>query len=181
MNGNFYRQIEAIGDTTAPVEAWKPAFSGQMDCIIKRDGSWWIDGDEVNNLRLIRLFSSILKYERDDYYLVTPVEKWRIQVQDLPFSVVELQVENEGSSQQSIRIRTNVGDWITIGAEHKIDVSPIPGLAEDQGIPFVHIRSNLMARFNRNTYLDIAGLLEPQAENGAYLIYSANTTFKLIL
>lgn len=178
---DFFQQIEAIKDTLPPVELWNPPLSGDMDCLIKRDGSWWIDGSKVENSRLIRLFSTVLKREEDNYFLVTPVEKWCIQVQDLPFLVVELDVSHAGTTDQIIRVRTNVGDLVTIGAEHKLDASPIAGLDEDQAIPFVHIRTTLMARFNRNTYLEIAELLEPVTETDRYLLTSANTTFSLIL
>lgn len=181
MKTNFYQQIEAINDTLPPVESWNPPLSGDMDCLIKRDGSWWIDGGKVENDRLLRLFSTVLKREEDNYFLVTPVEKWRIQVQDLPFLVVELDISHAGTADQIIQARTNVGDLVTIGAAHKIDASPIAGLDEEQTIPCVHIRAKLMARFNRNTYLEIAELLEPVAGTEQYLLTSANTTFSLLL
>jgi uncharacterized protein len=181
MKSDFYQQIQAVGDAIPPVELWNPPLSGDMDCRIKRDGSWWIDGSELQNDRLTRLFSTVLKHEEDDYFLVTPVEKWRIQVEDLPFMVVELAVSHEGTTEQSIQARTNVGDLVTIGAEHKIDTSPIAGLADDQAIPFVHVRSKLRARFNRNTYLEIAKLLEPLPDTDQYLLISANTSFHLSL
>ncbi|MFT5132668.1 MAG: hypothetical protein ACI9SC_001135 [Gammaproteobacteria bacterium] len=179
LNSDFYKQIEAVNDTIPPVDAWNPALSGDMDCVIKRDASWWIDNSKVTNNRLIRLFSTVLKREGSDYFIITPVEKWRIQVEDLPFMVVELNITQVGTSNQTIAARTNVGDLVTLDDNHRIDTSPIGGLNDDQMIPFVHIRSNLMARFNRNTYLEIAELLQKQSEESLYSILSANTTFDL--
>ncbi len=177
----FYKQIEAVSDTLPPVELWDPPLSGDMDCLIKRNGSWHIEGSRVGNERLIRLFSTVLKREDDNYFLVTPVEKWHINVEDLPFLLVELNISNKGTDEQIIQARTNVGDLVTINADHRMDSSPIAGLAVKQAIPFVHIRSNLMARFNRNTYLEIAELFEPVPGTEQYTIISANTEFKLNL
>jgi len=178
---DFYQQIEAIKTSLPDVDSWDPPLSGDMDCLIKRDGSWWIDGCEVKNSRLIRLFSTVLKYENDHYYLVTPVEKWRIEVEDLPFMITELNISNQGTNEQCIKVKTSVGDWTTIGPGHNIDSSPIAGLQDEQAIPFVHIRSGLMARFNRNTFVEIAEILQALAESGQYSLTSANRHFKLTL
>ncbi len=178
---SFYQQIEAVHDTLPPVELWDPPLSGDMDCLIKRDGSWYIEGNKVGNDRLVRLFSTVLKREHDSYFLVTPAEKWRINVEDLPFLVVELNISRAGTDEQLIQTRTNVGDVVTISPEHHLDASPITGLDGRPVIPFVHIRSNLMARFNRNTYLEIAELLRPVSGTDQYLVISADTEFKLSL
>lgn len=181
MKDDFYEQIEAVGNTLPPVELWDPPLSGKMDCLIKRDGSWWIDTEPVQNKRLIRLYSTVLKREGEEYFLITPVEKWQIQVEDLPFLVVELEIQDKLTTAQTIRARTNVGDWLTIDSEHQVDTSPIAGLAEEQAIPYVHVRSNLMARLNRNTYLEITELLQPLADKNQYSLLSANTKFQLSL
>ncbi len=181
MNSDFYQQIEAINKAPPAVESWHPPLSGDMDCLIKRDGSWWIDGSLVKNNRLIRLFSTVLIIEGNDYYLITPAEKWRIEVEDLPFMIIELNISNQGTNEQSIQARTNVGDWVTVGPDHKIDAGPIAGLANEQAIPFVHIRSGLTARFNRNTFVEIAELMQPLPTADRYSLTSANTTFNLTL
>jgi uncharacterized protein len=179
MGSNFYQQIEAVSDSHPPVELWDPPLSGEMDCLIKRDGSWWIDGSKLENDRLLRLFSTVLKREENNYYLVTPVEKWQIQIEDLPFMVVELEVTNKGTSEQSINVRTNVGDRITIDNDHPVNTSPIDGQQDKQLIPYVQVRSRLMARFNRSTYLEIADLLQTLPDTNQYSLLSANTNFTL--
>jgi hypothetical protein len=179
MKSDFYQQMEAIGDSLPPVELWDPPLSGEMDCLIKRNGSWWIDGSQLENERLLRLFSTILKYEDPDYFLVTPVEKWQIQVEDLPFIVVELDISDKGRTEQIITVRTNTGDYITIDSEHQVATSPIAGLADRQLIPYVHVRYGLMARFNRSTYLEIAELLKALPASDQYSLISADTEFTL--
>ena len=177
----FYQQIEAVSDSLPPVELWDPPLSGNMDCLIRRDGSWHIEGSRLENDRMIRLFSTVLKHEDDNYFLVTPAEKWHIEVEDLPFIVVELKITNKGRAEQLIQVRTNVGDWIMINAEHAVCASPIAGLPDRQAIPCVHIRAGLMARLNRSTFLEFAELLEPALGTDQYTFISAATSFSLNL
>jgi hypothetical protein len=93
--------------------------------------------------------------------------------------VVELEVTNKGISEQSINVRTNVGDRITIDNDHPVNTSPIDGQQNKQLIPYVQIRSRLMARFNRSTYLEIADLLQALPDTNQYSLLSANTSFTL--
>ena len=180
IQSEFYSQIEAVNDTLPDVDDWDPPLSGDMDCVIKSNGRWQIDGVEVSNKRLVRLFSTVLKREDDDYFLLTPQEKWRIKVDDLPFLVVELNAINAGTNEQIIRARTNVGDLITIDFQHPLTTSPLPDSKDSQLIPIVTIRSNLQARFNRNTYMEIAALLNPLDEENQYSLISSNCEFTLI-
>lgn len=179
IQSEFYSQIEAVNNTLPDIDAWDPPLSGDMDCVIKSNGRWQIDGVDVSNKRLVRLFSTVLKRENDDYFLLTPQEKWRIKVDDLPFIVIELNTINAGTNVQIIRARTNVGDLITIDALHPLTTSPLPDAADSQLIPIVTIRSNLQARFNRNTYMEIAALLESLDKENQYSLMSANNKFTL--
>ena len=182
MSGTtFYQQIEALDKSLPALESWNPPLSGEMDCVIRRDGSWQIDGSALVNERLLRLFSTVLKHEEDNYYLVTPVEKWRIEVEDLPFLVVELDIDDAGSERQVIRARTNVGDRVTVNAEHPLSASPIRGLDDKQSIPCVTVRAGLLARFNRNTHLELAKLLQALPEADQYRVSSAGSSFTLCL
>ena len=178
---NFYRQIESVNNTARPVESWNPPLIGDMDCCIKRDGSWLLDGRPLSNEKMLRLFSTVLKKEGEEYFLVTPVEKWRIEVEDLPFLVVELEIDKRGSDDQIIRARTNVGDWVSVDTSHPLFSSPISAIDETQAIPYVLIRNGLGARFNRNCFLQLAELLEPLGKEGPYKIISANNEFVLSL
>ena len=162
-----------------PVRDWNPPLSGDMDCVIRRDGRWFIDGEAVNNLRLARLFASVLKHERGEYFLVTPIEKWRITVEDLPFLVVELQVENKNRATQVLRTRTNLGEWVAIGADHGIAATRIKGGDAAHWIPYVEIRPGLAARFNRSCLIELAALLQPGEESDSWRLRSGGVDFIL--
>ena len=181
MNKEFYHQIEAAKDSLPPVENWDPPLSGDMDCCIRRDGSWWIDGERLENTRLQRLFSTVLKREGDEYFLLTPVEKWRISVEDLPFLIVALDIENQGSDEQSIQVRTNVGDNVYIDETHTIASSIVAGVDDKPVIPYVLIRGHLQARFSRNTFLELAEILIETQNKDEYLLHSKQQQFILHL
>lgn len=179
--GSFYQQIEAQGDGLPPVDKWHPPLSGEMDCIIRKDGSWEIDGGKLEKPRLLRLLSKVLKCEDGCYFLVSPVEKWLIQVEDLPFLVVELDIRNPATADQSIHTRTNVGDWTQVDNTHPLGTSPLGGTDNAQVIPYVNVRDSLSARFNRNTFLELAEYLLPTDSADQYTLLSAGDTFTLRL
>ncbi len=177
----FYTQLGGPGITQRPLQHWDPPLSGDMDCVIKPDGAWFIDGAAVNNRRLVALFASVLRYEQGDYYLVTPVEKWRIQVDDLPFIVVELTAMQPNTTAQIIKVRTNLGDQITVDSQHPIDSSTLHHIQPAVRIPYVHIRHGLTARFNRSTFIELAALLGPGENTNDYVLASAGQKFVLTL
>ena len=79
-----------------PVEQWNPELSGDIDIVIRADGSWWHEGRAFERQDLVRLFASILRHESPDYFVLTPVEKWRIQVEDRPFVVTLVAADTNG-------------------------------------------------------------------------------------
>ena len=109
------RQVDSRG--IPPVERWNPDFCGDIDIRIAADGSWFYLGTPIGRPALVKLFASVLKREGEDHYLVTPVEKLRIAVDDAPFAAVEMQVEGEGDSR-SIAFRTQVDEVVGVEAEH---------------------------------------------------------------
>jgi hypothetical protein len=103
-----------------PVEHWNPAFCGDLDMEIQSDGTWFYMGTPIGRAALVNLFASVLIREDDDFFLITPVEKVGIRVEDAPFVGVEMQVENAGEPDQTIMIRTNVDDLVPIGVENPL-------------------------------------------------------------
>src|ERR1700761_9279071 len=99
----------AAGRKLPPVEKWHPAHCGDIDIRIARDGTWFHEGTPVGRRELVRLFSTILRKDGDDYVLVTPGEKMRIVVEDAPFIAVLLEAEGIGKDQR-LTFTTNVGD-----------------------------------------------------------------------
>lgn len=83
---------------------------------IRRGGAWYHEGERISRYALVKLFSSVLRREADgSYWLVTPVERIRVKVEDAPFVVLEVQIVQEGTSQQVVSLRNNVDQWVTLG------------------------------------------------------------------
>src|SRR6056300_1165167 len=113
-------QLSDEGDA-APVHLWDPPFCGDIDIEIRRDGSWWHEGRPIRRKGMAELFASILLYEKGEHFLVTPAEKVRIRVEDCPFLLTELRVENAGDpSIQRLLMRTSLGEEVAVGREHPL-------------------------------------------------------------
>lgn len=162
-----------------PIDRWNPPLSGDMDMRIARDGTWHHEGKAIERQHLARLFSTILRREEDgDYYLVTPVEKWRIRVDDAPLVAVLLDVIGDGK-EQALRFTTNLGDVVTAGPEHAIEVEYTKPGGEPS--PYVHIRDRLRALLSRSVFLELAELGEECDVDGKLVfgVYSQNIFFPL--
>ncbi len=159
-----------------PLERWHPPLSGQMEMRIDRDGRWWHEGRLIERSELRALFASILRREVDEqYYLVSPVEKWQIQVEDAPFLLVDMRVTGS-DAQQQIEVCDNFGDWVTISAEHPLEVD-VFNLA--QGVPYVLMRDQLWAKFNRATFFELAQYAHEQDTQIG--VYSGGRFWSLLL
>jgi uncharacterized protein len=135
------------GKGVPPVETWEPPFCGDIDMVIKRDGSWFYLGTPISRHAMVELFASVLRKDADGKtYLVTPVEKLGILVEDAHFIGVEIDVSGSGD-QQAVTLRTNVGDVVEIGPEHvmRFEVEPKHGGLK----PYVHVRGRLEALVSR--------------------------------
>ena len=132
-----------------PVHLWNPPYCGDLDIRIARNGQWWYLGTPIGRLELVRLFASVLKLEEGRYYLVTPVEKIGITVDDAPFVAVDFTVEGEGAAQ-ALTFETNVGDFTVAGPENPIRVARDPETGEPS--PYVHIRRGLEALIDRKSF-----------------------------
>jgi uncharacterized protein len=141
-----------------PVHLWNPPFCGDLDMRIARDGSWHYLGTPIGRPAMVRLFSTVIRRDGDDYFLVTPVEKVGITVDDAPFVAVELLAEGTGDAQV-LRFITNVGDETEAGADHPIRVELDPNTQEPA--PYVHVRANLEALIHRNVFYELVELAVP--------------------
>src|SRR3974377_96483 len=108
-----------------PVERWNPPFCGDLDLRIGADGTWYYLKTPIGRPALVKLFASVLKREGDKYFLVTPVEKCGITVDDAPFLAVELKVE-KSAGEQVLNFRTNVADWVPCGTHNQLRFEPEP-------------------------------------------------------
>jgi hypothetical protein len=136
---------------------WDPPFCGDLDMRIAADGTWFYLKTPIGRAPLVKLFASVLKREGDKYFLVTPVEKCGIVVEDAPFLAVELRVDREEGGQV-LRFRTNVDDWVACGRDHALRFEP---QADAGGLkPYLHVRRNLWARVTRALFFDLVELGE---------------------
>ena len=140
-----------------PLERWNPPFCGDLDMRIAADGTWFYLGTPIGRPALVRLFASVLKREGDKYFLVTPVEKCGIQVEDAPFLAVEMNVE-ECANGRILHFRTNVDDWVACGPEHPLRFEPERGTGGLK--PYLHVRRDLWAKVTRVLFFDLVELGE---------------------
>ena len=161
-----------------PVEKWNPPFCGDIDMKILRNGKWFYMGSEIKRPAMVKLFSSILRLDEDgDYYLVTPVEKVRIQVEDAPFVAVSLDRIDE-SGQDSFLFKTNLNEEVVLSKKNsliiKIDNNEEPS-------PYIVVRKNLCALLSRSVFYELVELAEEEViKNKTYLVIkSMGETFKI--
>ena len=146
-----------------PVHLWNPPFCGDLDIRIRRDGTWFYLGTPIGRPALVRLFSTILKREGDRFFLVTPVEKVGITVDDAPFVAVDVGAEGEGAAQL-LTFETNVGDRVALEPGHALRVVLDPDTGEPA--PYVHVRAGLEARIDRKTFYRLVDLGETEGVDG---------------
>lgn len=152
------------GGGLPPVELWEPDFCGELDMEIKADGTWFYMGTPIGRPALVRLFSTVLRKDANGQtYLVTPVEKIAIRVEDAHFNAVEMNVAGEGA-EQVLTFRTNVGDVVEADAEH------ILRFVVDDGTgglkPYIMVRGRLEALVSRAVMYDLVALGEELMVDG---------------
>jgi len=161
-----------------PLHLWDPPFCGDLDMEIRRDGTWFHEGTPIGRKPLVRLFSTILKREDGKYFLVTPVEKVGIRVEDAPFVAVDFDVAGDGR-KQVISFSTNVGDVVVAGPEHRIRVH-----RDETGepSPYVHVRAGLDALIDRKSFYRLVDLGEAHDVDGTdwFGVWSNGTFFPII-
>ena len=172
------------GKSLPPVHLWNPDYCGELDLVIRRDGTWIYEGGPIGRARLVRLFSTVLKREGERYFLVTPVEKLGVRVEDAPFVAVLMRVEAGagGPRERRLVFTTNVGDEVAAGPGHALVFrrdgrgeggggesgggEKGPDDAADARAPYLHVRAGLEARIARAVYYDLVALGETHHIDG---------------
>ena len=158
-----------------PVHLWNPPFCGDLDMRIARDGTWFYQGTPIGRPGLVKLFSSILKKEGEKYFLVTPVEKVGIIVDDAPFVAVDFDARGDGEDQR-LTFVTHVEDRATASAENPIRVVRDPDTGEPS--PYILMRSNLEALIDRKSFYRLVDLGEH--DDGWFGVRSSGAFFPII-
>ncbi len=162
-----------------PVHLWNPPFCGDLDMRIARDGTWFYLGTPIGRPELVRLFSTILRKDDDKYFLVTPVEKVGITVDDAPFVAIDFETSGTGNEQE-LRFQTNVGDYVTAGPDAPIRVIRDPETGEPS--PYVRVRSNLEALIDRKSFYRLVdiGATAPHQGQDWFGVWSSDSFFPII-
>ncbi|MEM8749497.1 MAG: DUF1285 domain-containing protein [Pseudomonadota bacterium] len=163
-----------------PVDKWNPDFCGDLDMVIKRDGTWFYMGSPIGRAPLVRLFSTILRKDEDGKtYLVTPVEKVGITVEDAPFVGVEMNAIDR-NGEQVITLRTNVGDVVEISASNPLRFEIVG--ETDQLKPYVLVRGRLEALLARPVMYELISHGEDIEVDGEamFAVRSAGSVFPIM-
>lgn len=146
-----------------PVEKWNPAYCGEIDLTIRRDGVWVHEGTPIGRARLVRLFSTVLRKEGDRHFLVTPVEKLGIKVEDAPFIAVLMRCEGEGAARRIV-FTTNVGDEVAADRDRPIEYRVSRGGVEKA--PYIRVRAGLDALISRAVFYELVAMGETRDIGG---------------
>jgi len=145
------QQKDHLG-TLPPVHLWCPEKTGDMDLRIDREGRWIHEGREIKRPAMVKLFSTILKFEDGKFFLVTPVEKWQINVDIAPFFIIEARRE-ERNAKQAVVLVTSTDDFIVVGEDHPLVIKQ--GMVAEEISPLVSVRDNLMGLISRSVYYQL--------------------------
>jgi len=153
LEGVIAAAKQAPGRGLPPVHLWNPAHCGDIDIVIRKDGTWFHEGTPIGREALVRLFSTVLRKDPDGFHLVTPVEKMKITVEDAPF--IATRVDHEGGA---LKFLTNVGDEVDAGPENEIRVEMDPATGEPR--PYLHVRCGLEALIARPVFYELVELAQ---------------------
>ena len=174
MPSPFQALLDAAKDRSLPpVERWHPERVGAIDIRIAANGDWYHEGTRIQRFAIAKLFATILRLDDGDYYLVNPVEKLKIQVDDAPFIATDMETQGEGRERR-ILFTTNVDDAVVADAAHPIVVEDRDG----EPRPYVEVRGGLRALIARSVFyrlVDLAG----EDDEGALHVWSSDTRFVL--
>tara|TARA_Y100001968_G_C19323422_1_gene700469 strand:- start:510 stop:1076 length:567 start_codon:yes stop_codon:yes gene_type:complete len=163
------------GSKPAPVHLWNPPFCGDLEIHIDANGRWFYQKSEIKRERLIKLFANILKKENDKYFLVTPVEKVGITVEDVPFIATEIDLITKGKITL-FKFRTNVGDSTFLKEHNQFDI--LFKKPSDEPQPYVNVRSNLFAKIDRKSFYRLVDSCTEASHKGEnWLGFHSNNIF----
>lgn len=169
-------EIEKL-DAEPPFDKWNPPFCGDLDMVIKADGSWWYMGSPIGRERLVKLFATVLLKEGDEYFLKTPAEKIRIQVEYAPFTITQWQL-HETDEGEAIEVMSNLGHSVILSDKHPLIID---NSNPEQPRPYVTLHRGLTALVHRNVYYQWVNIAKPAyIDQQEHLVITSGTqTFSL--
>ena len=166
-------QVKRRNFVSPPLHLWHPALSGDIPIRIAADGAWYHQGSVIRRESLVKLFASILRREEDgEYYLVTPAEKWRVEVELHPLIVTDVS-RAKGGEKPLMQLTLNTGKSVDIGDSHRLFLEPAVG-----DIPAVQLEHGLSALFSRPAWYRLVDLADDR--DGTPTISSGDYAFALL-
>ena len=171
---DLLNSVNSIEEKYPPVHLWNPDLCEGVEMKIDREGNWFYQGSIIGRDKLKILFSRILKFENNRYFLVTPVEKVPVTVDLAPYMIVDYEVD---SDQKNIILKTNLDLSIPLDQDHKLEVKNIGG----EYIPFVHVRNNIEGFISRSVYYSLIeiALRQDNVFEGQLSLTSFDCVFEL--
>ena len=174
MSSAFNELLKQVGSASLPpVESWHPEREGQIDIRIRSDGTWLHDGTVIRRKAIARIFSTILRLEDSAYYLVTPVEKLKIQVDDVPFLAVDMEASGTGKEQR-VLFKTNMDDVVLLDGDHPLTIERTSSGPR----PYIEVRDGLCARVLSDVFYRLADFVEDPDADPLFL-WSAGCRFQV--
>ncbi len=183
---------ERKGRAIPPLEQWNPKQVDDMDLVIKANGEWWHEGGHMTRQSLIDLFATVLwKEERNgiaEYFLKTPVQKLRIQVEDVPLLINDVGILTENDVSW-LEFTTTTGDVVRLDDTHNINLRSYQAidseneLDRDQIRPYMLVRNGLSALIGRNTFYHLTEIGELTDNNGEAILtlQSGGKSYKIVM
>lgn len=171
------------GRSIPPLEKWHPEREGEMDMVIKANGEWWHEGGKIGRQSLVDLFATVLWREGTDenpsYFLKTPVEKIRIQVEDVPFLITEVNLieQNQQTASAVIEFITSTGDVVPLDDEHPL----VMGEYQGEQRPYIEVRFGMKGLISRNVLMHLIklGELTEEAGNTSLTLHSGGKAYSM--
>ena len=171
------------GRSIPPLEKWHPEREGEMDMVIKANGEWWHEGGKISRQSLVDLFATVLWREGTDenpsYFLKTPVEKIRIQVEDVPFLITEVNLieQNQQTASTVIEFITSTGDVVPLDEEHPL----VMGEYQGEQRPYIEVRFGMKGLISRNVLMHLIklGELTEEAGNTSLTLHSGGKAYSM--
>lgn len=161
-------------DIFPPVDDWNPPLCENVSMSIDRSGKWYFMNSPIGRQRMVNLFSRVLRLDKEGYFLVTPVEKIHIKVEDKPFVIVDFEITGK-NKDQVISFKTNTDEVFEVNENHPLRVETKK--TDNEPSPYVLVRKNLEGLISRNVFYRLVDLSEEI--EGVYGIYSAGKFYKL--
>ena len=166
--------VNSIKEEFPPVHLWDPELCEGVEMKIDREGNWFYQGSIIDRKKLKILFSRILKLEKNNYFLVTPVEKVSVKVDLAPYMIIDYEVDD---SKTKIILKTNLDLSIPLNKDHKLVIKTVG----DENIPFVYVRDGIEGFISRSVYYSLIDIALSQGNDSSdeLILKSFNCLFSL--